>query len=388
VTTEGFLQVMTFPNGAGPPPAEGPQYGSGPDIGDGPGRHAADDTSRFGHQPSSQVPPPGSWWGPAPEPHAEPATWQPDPPGRASWQPSRRDQPEPMLPAAQKPVDAAAQNATRVPLPRRPDRRPGGRRPPFSGPADAGRRPRVPAGSYAQADPSAAAEPLTDLQRALPDLRTQMIDRLVALNWNQAQEAWRRRRRDPLSAHVLVFFFHGRLVGEPPRAQLMTAMRILPAGAESARMPLMLNSMTVVVHKHLDGGLPPDKTIFSSSDPRTVDARYLATAVSTLDTPAASWDQVQRTAANDMEIPGRCYVHLNDGSELLIARMSQSRLFQSTVLSTAAVSGQQRTAVRHVRQLGNPDYIPGDDPVEAEEQLTWQQLAQLHDAMRKVDHVR
>jgi hypothetical protein len=62
------------------------------------------------------------------------------------------------------------------------------------------------------------------------------------MNWNHANQAWQRRRRDPLSPHVLVFFY-AEPAGGQPRYELRTAARLFLA-ADGQRLAKLLYDMT------------------------------------------------------------------------------------------------------------------------------------------------
>src|SRR5262249_38607136 len=93
-----------------------------------------------------------------------------------------------------------------------------------------------------------AAEP-SPFEQGLPDLRTQVVNGLIRMNWNHANQAWQRRRRDPLSPHVLVFFYTEPAGGQP-RYELRTAARLFLA-ADGQRLAKLLYDMTGVIHEHL-----------------------------------------------------------------------------------------------------------------------------------------
>jgi len=209
---------------------------------------------------------------------------------------------------------------------------------------------------------------------ALPDLRYQVVSGLIRLNWNHASEAWQRRRRDPLSPHVLVFFFAEPPVGLPPRCELRTAARLFLA-ADGQRLAVLLYEMARVARDHLAAGHDPRTHIFSWHDEMSAHARYLGLGVSSLDTPAGTWNEVQRSADSDLDLPGRCYARLVDGSTLLLDRLARNEFGASNVWTTHPtydVSGMRQRRWDFDRDLAESgDYDP-------DFRATWHWLIQLH----------
>jgi hypothetical protein len=215
----------------------------------------------------------------------------------------------------------------------------------------------------------------------LPDLRNKVVNRLYDMSWNQAVTAWRRRHSDPLNPHVLVFLFAEPPTGTPPRCGLRVAARVLPAGDER-RLPLLLYEMVPVVRDHVRAGRDLDEFVFSWSERRSPDARRAGVGVCTLDTPAGAWDEVQRSASSDMEVPGRCYAYLADGSMLLLDRLARDHFGQCQVWTTHPVwdvSGELRRPTRPAPDLATSTAHGPDNPA------TWQWLAALHDTLSEVD---
>ena len=164
----------------------------------------------------------------------------------------------------------------------------------------------------------------------MPDLRTEVVNGLIRMNWNHANQAWQRRRRDPLSPHALVFFYAEPPTGQPPRYELRTAARLFLA-ADGKRLAMLLYEMAGVIRDHLAAGRDPRTHVFSWHDPMSAHARYVGLGVSSLDTPDGSWDEMQRTAGSDMDVPGRCYARLVDGSTMLIDRPAMTEFGESHV---------------------------------------------------------
>lgn len=79
----------------------------------------------------------------------------------------------------------------------------------------------------------------------------------------------------------------------------------------------------------------------------------------------ASWEQIQKTAQSDMDVPGRCYAHLIDGSALLIDRLARQHFGQCRIWTShpvTDVSGARYRPTTIVRDLAVSDTYGPDNP--------------------------
>jgi hypothetical protein len=237
---------------------------------------------------------------------------------------------------------------------------------------------------------------------AMPYLRKAVSIRIIEANEKHAEMLWKRRGRDPINEHALLFFY-GYAIGELAQVRVWTATRLLPPGDE----PLLrvLDEMTAAVSKHRAAGNSAEQAIFSSHEPRPAEAVYLGTGVSTVGTPQQPWSQLQRDAMTDVQLPGRCTVMLDDRSCVLVDRHAGRQWGEATVRASSQLygpAGRHRLTIRLDRQMGQRDdpraprfsarqhldrfergtAIP-DDP-ESGSPAVWQQLAALHQVMRQV----
>jgi len=217
---------------------------------------------------------------------------------------------------------------------------------------------------------------------AMPDLRNKIVNKLISMNWNQTVATWQRRRRDPLNPHVLVFFFANPPSGWPARSTLRVAARLFPGGDEQ-RLAMLLYELTPVVRAHVTARRNLDKFVFSWADQRSPQARYVGVGVSSLDTPAGSWDEVQKSAQSDMEVPGRCYAHLVDGSMLLIDRLARRQFGECHIWSNHSV--RDVSGERHRPTTTAPD-IATSDTYGPQNRAVWQWLAALNSVMAEGLH--
>jgi len=246
-------------------------------------------------------------------------------------------------------------------------------------PAPAGYPVRDPAvGRYRPAQPVGVHQPLPDwsvpepspFELALPDLRNKIVNRLIDMNWQHAEQAWARRRRDGIGAHVLAFFYAEPPVGMPPRCELRTCARLFLAGDEQ-RLAMLLYELTGVARDHVEADGDPRTEMANWCEPMSVNAVLVGVGVSSLDTPAATWEQVQQDAISDISVPGRCWVVLRDGARILVDRFAQNEFGRVDIQTTHAIGTVSAEPVRQWRSLH-------ESAADQETTATWQWLSALH----------
>lgn len=228
--------------------------------------------------------------------------------------------------------------------------------------------------------------PPTPLERALPDLRNRLVHALLEANRLQADEAWGRRRRDPIGPHVVLYLYAEPPAGEPPRCELRLATRLFFAGDEP-QLPMLLYKFKDRVLEHLKNGVDPRGPELSNAvQEMSPAAQYVGLAVSTLDTPAGPWDEVQRTALNDMDVPGRCYAVLTDGSRLQLDRGALAQFGEVRVLSTHTIRDQSGRGMR--RWSHDKGRLSDERHQDPDARYTWGWLHHLHDIITDLHPVR
>lgn len=221
--------------------------------------------------------------------------------------------------------------------------------------------------------------PSSPFERALPELRGRVANRLAKMNWEHARKAWELRRRDPIGPHVLAFLFAEPPGGEPPRCELRIAARLFLAADES-RLPMLLHEMVGVTRDVLNAGGDPRVDLANWCDDMTPHAAYIGLAVSSLDTPTGRWTQVRKAAHGEMDIPGRCYSKLVDGSQLLIDRLAKQHFGRIETCSTRFIAEVSDTP--HLRWKTDPDAFDPEHQDQNTQDL-WQWLDQLHQLLAR-----
>jgi hypothetical protein len=226
---------------------------------------------------------------------------------------------------------------------------------------------------------------LTALEREMPSLRDQVAERLNKVNWDHAQAAWARRRRDPIGPHVLLFFYADPDVRSADYTwfTLRVAARLFLASDETD-LARLLHQLTEVTGAHLDAGLDPRSPQMSNwHDEMSAAAFYLGVGVSTLDTAEVSWQQAQRKANSDMDVPGQCYVSLSDATKLLVHRAA-IRDFGDLTITSNRSHGDAAPGMRR-RWLYRPNHA---DPATLDRSAfnIWDRLDALHHRILGVPH--
>jgi hypothetical protein len=215
---------------------------------------------------------------------------------------------------------------------------------------------------------------VSPFEAALPDLRNKIVNRLVEMSWLHSRNAWERRRRDPISPHALVFFYAEAPAADPPRCELRIAQRLF-LGADEPRLPVLLYQMIEVARTHLGAGGDPRREMSTVCDDMSAHAVYVGVGVSSLDTPAGTWVQIQRRASGELDVPGRCYAWLIDDSLLQVDRLASRGFGTVDIWSTHRLATVSRQPVRrwsYAHHLSQPERL------DAANRAILHRLGQLH----------
>ncbi len=195
---------------------------------------------------------------------------------------------------------------------------------------------------------------------AAADLRSQVVRRIRFMNFRHAEHAWERRYRDPIGPHALAFLYAEPPRGKPPRYTLKTATRLFLAGPEVDDLPQLLADLTDVVTRSPRGQLDC-RTLADRAEDMTAGSTYIGLAISSLDTPVGTWAELRQRVAGSIDVPGRCFSYLDDGTMLLMDRGGQSRFGHFEVRSTDSLdevpgdSLQRWTYDRSLADYADPD---------------------------------
>ena len=65
------------------------------------------------------------------------------------------------------------------------------------------------------------------------------------------------------------------------------------------------------------------KYLANRQDPMSANAAYIGLGVSSLDSATAEWQHIQQSASGPLDLPGRCFALLGDGTQVLVDRGGQ-----------------------------------------------------------------
>jgi hypothetical protein len=168
-----------------------------------------------------------------------------------------------------------------------------------------------------QGQPPAPPPPgalLTDDAGGDPNYRrNEVISRMVMFNQRQASKAWDSRRAEPACPHGVAFLYHEPGIGGTPFDRVRAATAMFDADEDAFELPRLLYRLIKVAEGHgRDGRFEPAWHIgIHRDEPSTPGAaRLFGIAVSTLDTPTATWAEQQHHAQDESDIGGRCVILL------------------------------------------------------------------------------
>jgi hypothetical protein len=236
------------------------------------------------------------------------------------------------------------------------------------------------AGYAARPQAQVQVDPNWNRAAAWPALRSRVANRLDELAWNHTREAWERRRNDPLSPHALAFVYAEPWHGQATGTMLRTATRLFFA-ADAPRLAPMLVTMAAIAEHKLRTGGDVRRELANRHDAMSTHAQYVGLGISTLDTLAGDWRDVQREVASEIHVPARCYGLLDDGSRLLVDRLAGDDWGTVHVVSTGYLARQPGDHLYRYTPSQPDATFPGDPVV-------WERLAYLHYVIKAGQHDR
>ena len=203
------------------------------------------------------------------------------------------------------------------------------------------------------------------------EVRNLVVDRLRQMNARHAMHAFDRMRSDPIGPHGLAFLYRDiETPGHPPRYAVQAATRLFPAGDDVLHLPRLLREMAGIGRAYqARPNFDPLRSMMNRYDEVSPQAQYIGVGVSSLDGPDGRWQDVRLHATSALDIPGRSYALLIDGSRIVLdrgARYGGAGRIQSSHPLDAGPGLSFRTW----------SWLSGSDAGLAE---VWGRLAELHD---------
>ena len=208
-------------------------------------------------------------------------------------------------------------------------------------------------------------------------VRNQVVVRLVRMNLRHAAHAWEHRRDRPVAPHAVCFLYVDR---RPAEAQgefleVVAATRMFNDDPTVQDLPRLLHRLTVLARDRYagtPGGFDPAVQMTGHHDQSSGAATYIGLGVSTLDTPAGGWAQMQQAATGPEDIAGRCLALLTDHTAMVLDRGASRDAF-------GAVSVHSTTDLNVAPGLAGRAWIHHRDvstmPASAD---VWDRLHELH----------
>jgi hypothetical protein len=204
-------------------------------------------------------------------------------------------------------------------------------------------------------------------------IRNLVIDRLLRMNARHATHAWLQRRARPVGPHGLAFLYADRVFPDQ-HAEVAAATRLVDDGDDVRDLPRLLYRLTTLARERYlpAGGFDPRATLANRTDPMSAAATYIGLGVSSLDTFEASWTQNQSAAVGPLDLPGRCFVLLTDGTMVLLERGGQDVFGEVQVQSTHELNVEPGIASRRWKRRADLHTMGGTGEI-------WRRLYDLHE---------
>jgi hypothetical protein len=204
-------------------------------------------------------------------------------------------------------------------------------------------------------------------------VRNLVIDRLLRMNARHATHAWLQRRAHPIGPHGIAFLYIDPASGTPAPS-VAAATRLVDDVPDLRALPRLLYRLAALSRDRYarPGGFDPRPYLTNRQDPMTDSAAYIGVAVSSLDSETLAWERIQQSASGPLDLPGRCYALLGDGTHLLIDRGGQDVFGEVRLASTHDLNVELGLASR--RWAWRPDVATTTGTADV-----WPRLAELHD---------
>lgn len=210
-------------------------------------------------------------------------------------------------------------------------------------------------------------------------VRNQVVDRLVRMSVRHAAHAWRHRRDRPVAPHAVGFLYADPV--PTPQAQtrqffkVVAATRMVNDDPSVRDLPRLLYRLTALARDRYlptPGGFDPATHMTNHHDEASGTAQYIGLGVSTLDTPAGMWDEIQTAAAGTDDLPGRGYALLLDHTAILVDRAANREAYGTvSVRSTGDLNVAWGLAGR--MWIRHPDVSSMPAPLDV-----WERMHELH----------
>jgi hypothetical protein len=243
--------------------------------------------------------------------------------------------------------------------------------------------------------PAWSNEPPTQDEIVWADVRRQVATSLKTINSKHCHEAFDRLgKRNALGPHGIVLFYAADDRTQPHGFRLLFVTRLFLAGPESDDLAQVINEITRSAAGNITrangGGRrwdprgPEDSMVNGGAMDMPVDAEFVGTGVSTLDTEMGTFDAIATSIAGQpfnspraksvFDIPGQGLALLTDGTALRALRDPDRRLGDDGITCNKTLDPARA-------RYWNPHFdltTQGDQAIRA----AWSQLAMLQKTLQ------
>jgi hypothetical protein len=154
---------------------------------------------------------------------------------------------------------------------------------------------------------------------------------------------------------------------------VLAATRLVDDTADVRALPRLLFRLANLARDRYaqPGGFDPRPLLANRQDPMSPHATYIGLGVSSLDSATDTWERIQHAASGPLDLPGRCFALLGDGTQLLVDRGGQDVFGEVRLAATHDLNIQLGLASR--RWAWRPDLATTTGTAEI-----WPRLAELH----------
>ena len=218
--------------------------------------------------------------------------------------------------------------------------------------------------------PQPASTPAHDATSAR--IRNLAADRLLRMNARHATHAWLQRRAHPVGPHGIAFLYFDQAAAAPVPT-VVAATRLVDDTADVRPLPRLLYRLANLARDRYAqlGGFDPRPVLANRQDQMSPHAAYIGLGVSSLDSGTETWERIQRSASGPLDLPGRCFALLGDGTHMLVDRGGQDVFGEVRLASTHDLNIELGIAAR--RWVWRPDLATTSGTAEI-----WPRLADLH----------
>ena len=203
-------------------------------------------------------------------------------------------------------------------------------------------------------------------------IRNLAVDRLLRMNARHATHAWLQRRAHPVGPHGIAFLYYDQVAASPVPT-VVAATRLVDDTADVRPLPRLLFRLANLARDRYaqPGGFDPRPVLANRQDAMNPGATYIGLGVSSLDSDTETWERIQQSAGGPLDLPGRCFALLGDGTHLLVDRGGQDVFGEVRLACTHDLNIELGLAAR--RWTWRPDLAITSGTAEV-----WPRLADLH----------